>query len=257
MDHFQHYFRRTNINFDDMPTQPRAGDFAATTLEHTRPAVARHYLRHWEASKPPGAETAQTPDATVRPHHSGAVGKAPGRLPVDPAAAKKLEAGYAVTLRASQLSVLRIAHGRVWVTLTDIGPWSRVPAGDHFLSRGDSLTLLPGQALVMESFSADPAASARFTWQAVGARVSAVQPAPAVSLGDGIRQPWLDLRHAMGLALGAASRLVHGLGRVGAAAVALALTPTGLFFVAGSARKKGAGGTFDAVKGDCGAPCRL
>ena len=70
----------------------------------------------------------------------------------DHRAASILTAGQAITLRAKAISVLRIAHGRVWVTVTEVGPYSRVMAGDHFLSRGDSLTLLPGQELVMEPF---------------------------------------------------------------------------------------------------------
>lgn len=252
MDPLHHHRRRTHINFDGMPSLPWTSDFAATTLEHTRPAVARHYLRHWEASKAPSAKIAAQPCEQIP-----AAGKPAGRLSAGEASTQRLSAGQAITLRASELRVLRIAHGRVWVTLTDVGPWSRVPAGDHFLSRGESLTLLPGQALVMESFSADRAVSARFTWQTPGARISALQPASAATLRDGIRQPWLDLRHALGLALRAAGRLVHGLGRVGAAAVAPALTPIALLFVAGSAHKQGACGTFDALKGDSGASCRL
>ena len=56
----------------------------------------------------------------------------------DHPAACLLTAGQAVTLRAKAISVLRIAHGRVWVTVTDVGAYSRygrysrVIAGDHF-----------------------------------------------------------------------------------------------------------------------------
>lgn len=251
MDPLQHHRRLTQINFDGMPSLPWTSDFAATTLKHTRPAVARHYLRHWEASKAPSADIAAQPCEQIP-----AASKSAGRLSAGEASTQRLSAGHAITLRASQLSVLRIAHGRVWVTMTAVGPWSRVPAGDHFLSRGESLTLLPGQTLVIKSFSSDPVASAQFVWQPPGARVSALQPAPAATLRDGIRQPWLDLRHALSLALRAAGRLVHGLGRVGAAAVTPALTTIALFFVAGSAHKQGDCGTFNAIKSDSGASCR-
>ncbi len=262
MDHLHHvYDHRKPIDFDDMCGQPNASDFAATTLDKTRAPVARHYLRHWEASKTPCAETVHRTATATHPHHAGVADEAAvSQRPAALADSQRLAAGEALTLRASELMVLRIAHGRVWLTLTDVGPWSRVQAGDHFLSRGDSLTVLAGQELVMESFSTDPAASARFTWQAPGICISALQPAPAVNLRASIREPWLDLRHAVGLALGATGRLVRGLasGLGGASRAALSpmLTSFAMIFGADRACINCAGGTFDALKRDSGASCR-
>ena len=122
---------------------------------------------------------------------------------------RKLGAGKAVTLRARQLSVLRITHGRVWATLSHAGPYSRVQAGDHFLSRGQSLTLLAGQELVIESFAPSASghpATAHFHWDTPGMVASALQ-----ANGVGVLEPLRDLRHALGLVADACGRLVQGL----------------------------------------------
>ena len=136
---------------------------------------------------------------------AGSTLPAPQQTNVAPASnCRKLLAGRAVTLRAKQLSVLRIVRGRVWATLTDAGCYSRVLAGDHFLSRGQSLTLLPGQELVMESFNASASsatATAHFNWETLGVAASARQDArPAHrAISMGVRQPLRDLRQALGL----------------------------------------------------------
>ena len=130
-----------------------------------------------------------------------------------------LAAGQAVTLRAKALSVLRIAHGRVWVTVTDVGAYSRVMAGDHFLSRGDSLTLLPGQELVLEPFGQGEKTSAQFSWGPPGAEAAVMQAATTPNWREGVLQPLLDLRHASGLAARAMRCLFLGLGHAAAAEV--------------------------------------
>lgn len=156
----------------------------------------------------------------------------------DPASSyRKLDAGKAVTLRATQLSVLRIAHGRVWATLSDDGPYSRVLAGDHFLSRGQSLTLLPGQELVMESFeslASSRTATAHFSWETPGVAASALQDAQPVhqAVGLAVLQPLRDLRHALGLVAGASGRLVQGLAHGAAAAPVMLLNRVAMPFVA-------------------------
>ena len=148
---------------------------------------------------------------------AGSTLPAPQQTNVAPASnCRKLLAGRAVTLRAKQLSVLRIVRGRVWATLTDAGCYSRVLAGDHFLSRGQSLTLLPGQELVMESFNGSASsatATAHFNWETLGLAASAGQDArPAQrAIGMGVRQPLRDLRQALVLVAGACGRLVRGL----------------------------------------------
>jgi len=77
----------------------------------------------------------------------------------------KLGAGTALSLQARHAGVLRIAHGRVWATFDHADRRSSTRAGDHFLSRGESLTLLPGESLVMEPFGTGHAPSAYFSWE--------------------------------------------------------------------------------------------
>ena len=177
----------------------------------------------------------------------------------DHPAACLLTAGKAVTLRAKAISVLRIAHGRVWVTVTEVGAYSRygrVIAGDHFLSRGDSLTLLPGQELVMEPFGRGEKTSAQFSWGPPGP-VAATPAAATANWRSGVLQPLLDLRHASGLAARAMGRLFLGLGHAAAAEVARVANYVAIIFIAGYARDSGARSNFYAECKDSSAPGRL
>ena len=174
----------------------------------------------------------------------------------DHPAACLLTAGQAVTLHAKALSVLRIAHGRVWVTVTDVGPYSRVVAGDHFLSRGDSLTLLPGQELVMEPFGRGEKTSAQFSWGPPGA-AAFTHAADTANWRGGVLQPLLDLRHAAGLAVRATGRLALGLGHAAAAEVVRVANYIAMIFIADRARNSGAKGTFNAECKDSAALGRL
>ena len=186
---------------------------------------------------------------------AGTAFKPSAGVAANPAASRQLKAGHAITLRAKELSVLRIAHGRVWATLSNVGPYSRVPGGDHFLSRGESLTLLPGQELVMESFGIGHSPTALFNWEDACAAAIAlpVLDARAQAHTDGVVQPLRDLRHALGLVAGASGRLVNGLanGVVRGAVTALEAVPTNfaMVFVAARNRKAWASSTFDAEKG--------
>ena len=168
-----------------------------------------------------------------------------------------LTAGQAIKLRAKTLSVLRIAHGRVWVTVTGVGPYSRVMAGDHFLSRGDSLTLLPGQELVMEPFGRGEKTSAQFSWGSPGAVAAVSKAADTANWRGGVLQPLLDLRHAAGLAARATGRLFLGFGHAAAAEGMQVANYVAMIFVAGYARNSGATGTFDAACKDSAALGRL
>ena len=166
---------------------------------------------------------------------------------------RKLDAGKAVTLRAKQLSVLRIAHGRVWATLSDAGPYSRVLAGDHFLSRGQSLTLLPGQELVMESFESSASshtATANFSWETPGVAASALQDTWSANRANnmGVLQPLRDLRHALGLVTGACGRLVQGLAHGAATAPLMLLNAFAIPFVAARADTSCPDGSFVSTK---------
>lgn len=152
-------------------------------------------------------------------------------------AAATLTAGQAIKLRAKALSVLRITHGRVWVTLTEAGPFSRVMAGDHFLSRGDSLTLLLGQELVMEPFGHFDAASAQFSWDSTGLVAAGLPAAATPDWRGGVQQPLLDLRYASGLAARAVGLLVLGLGHAAVTEVQRTISYLAMIFVAYKAGK--------------------
>lgn len=180
------------------------------------------------------------------------VGRAkPAQLRSTGAVCHQLAARQAKTLRARQLSVLRITHGRVWATLTDAGPYSRVPGGDHFLSRGQSLTLLPGQELVMEPFVIDHSPAAQFSWETACAEPIAVPEASQYAAG--LRQARGDLRHALGLVAGASASLVQGLfaGAWGAAgsAVGAVLNRFAILFIARKVDCTSTPGAFDAKNG--------
>lgn len=88
-----------------------------------------------------------------------------------------------MTLRARRASLLRVARGRVWVTVNASqpgwhGPSPMLPtaACDHFLGQGEGLVLLPGQTLVMEALTGNTgnggnigsvgcSAPASFSWE--------------------------------------------------------------------------------------------
>ncbi|MFS2033963.1 DUF2917 domain-containing protein [Polaromonas sp. CT11-55] len=163
----------------------------------------------------------------------------------------KLGAGRALTLHAAQAGVLRIAHGRVWATFDSASLDAEVRAGDHFLSRGESLTLKAGESLVIESFSAGHAASAYFSWEPVAACAAVRQPvAEPAGWRAGVLQPLSDLRAAFGLAAGALGRLARGLVLGAAAAVEALLTPLAMVFLTARARPMAAGHDFDTFKAD-------
>ena len=73
----------------------------------------------------------------------------------------QLEAGHAISLRASSASVLRIRQGRVWVTRD-----ATVHSGseDLVLAPGESLAVSGGERIVMEPWDGN---GATYTWDAV------------------------------------------------------------------------------------------
>jgi hypothetical protein len=222
---------------------------ALTAGNATRSAPKRHYLRGW--AKQASAVSARRQFIAEAP----AGEQTDERL--DPLRViQRLPAGQAVKLRARKLSVLRIAHGRVWVTVTEVGPYSRVIAGDHFLSRGDSLTLLPGQELVMEPFGRGEMTAAQFSWGPPGAAATVTLLTAVPNWRGGVMQPLLDLRHAAGLAARAMGRLVLGVGHAFVAEVERVGNYIAMIFVADGAGKPRAGSTFNAVTRDSGAPCK-
>lgn len=167
-------------------------------------------------------------------------------------ASRQLEAGHALKLRATQLSVLRISHGRVWATLTGAGNYAggstRVLAGDHFLCRGDSLTLLPGQEIVIEPFGIGHADPAQFSWQDLSGAVQLQSGKSTAAVSEwrtGVLQPLQDLRHALGLMGGASARLLQGLGQSALTAGKVPLGGFAMLFVANNDHCMCAPVTFD------------
>lgn len=110
------------------------------------------------ASCPPAPKTFQTYLQAAAEARSGRLDQQPGYL--------RLGAGQAVTLRANEPGVLRIAQGRVWVTFDGVAPQQAgIASGDYFVSRGEELPLLSGQSILVEPFSVGDGASVYFSWE--------------------------------------------------------------------------------------------
>ena len=176
----------------------------------------------------------------------------------------KLGDSRALTLRPSQPGVLRIAHGRVWITFDHAQGDDAVRGGDHFLGAGDSLNLLPGQVLVMESWNTPAPSAAYFSWDpllaAAGVTLSS-RRSPVLALGPqwrgGVAQPLRDLRLAFGLAGAASARLVAGLVGEVAATLLSALPRFAIDLVAGRARSALAARAFKAHSSESRAHCAI
>ena len=124
------------------------------------------------------------------PHHAARQAW-PAANPVAPASVQPpptlsgyclLEAGRAITLQARHASVLRITRGRAWLTFN---PGAQAPSartGDHFLGRGESLSLVPGEVVVMESYGPGDAPSAYYSWEPARARCGEAA-SPVTGLG--------------------------------------------------------------------------
>ena len=154
----------------------------------------------------------------------------------------KLTPGRALSLHPRERSVLEIAQGRVWLTLSGTLP-RRQPAdmpadlpadwvfgvADHLLQAGDRLDIAAGQHVVMEAWTPAglPGEDVAFHWLGAPAPVPAqAQRAmrPGAEWECGVVQPLRDLVQALaqggravGLAgaqaLGAGGRLVLGIAR--------------------------------------------
>ncbi len=176
----------------------------------------------------------------------------------------KLGDGRALTLRPNRPGVLRITHGRVWITFDHAQRDDGVRGGDHFLRAGDSLQLLPGQALVMESWNVAKNAAAYFSWDPSPVTLGlAIVERRALAFArnpqwhTGVLQPLRDLRMAGGLAATASGRLLAGLAGVLTASL-LALAPRfAIDFVAGRARPTLAARTFKAHSSESRAHCAI
>lgn len=106
-----------------------------------------------------------------------------------PAISHTLPAGHAMTVQARDSGVLRVGHGRLWVTFSHADLDRRVPAGDHFLTVGESLRISAGQTVVMESWP-----------EAAQGAQGAASPACVIWEADAPHRALARLRHALGLA---------------------------------------------------------
>lgn len=176
----------------------------------------------------------------------------------------KLGDGRALTLRPTRPGVLRIAHGQVWITFDQAQRDDGVRGGDHFLGAGDSLQLLPGQALVMESWDAAQNTAAYFSWDPLPATAGlAIAERRATALARspqwraGVLQLLRDLRLAAGLAATASGRLLAGLA-CALTATLLAVVPRfAIDLAAGRARTALAARAFKADSSESRAHCAI
>lgn len=114
----------------------------------------------------------------------------------------KLPTGRAMSLRPGKAFVLSVAQGRLWATVDGRSGGSPADLGDQVMEAGDRLAVAPGRHLVIESWGG----AACFAWDP--APLAAAEPVRARAA---IAEPLADLRHALGLALGAAGRLAAAL----------------------------------------------
>lgn len=154
----------------------------------------------------------------------------------------KLTTGRALSLHPRERSVLEIAQGRVWLTLSgtlprhlpadlpaDLPTDGAFGAADHLLQAGDRLDIAAGQHVVMEVWTPAglPGEDVAFHWHGAPAPVPAQGRCalrPGAEWECGVVQPLRDLVQALaqggravGLAgaqaLGAGGRLVLGIAR--------------------------------------------
>jgi hypothetical protein len=123
----------------------------------------------------------------------------------------KLEQGRAVTLRPREDGVLKIAHGRIWLTFDGphAGPLNDL--GDRLLGAGEQVLVPAGARIVMES--CDRHAPVYFTWD------FCLQPQAVPAATQAVAQSWDDLVGAIGLGVRAGGRLAGALVRLAAGAV--------------------------------------
>ena len=135
------------------------------------------------------------------------------RAPAQAVGCFKLPPRHAVTLTIRAPGELQLAHGRVWVTFANAAQDASTRAGDHFLQAGETLRLVCGQQVVMETLDAAPDASVYFSWVLDASAQQAALPRGVQHAHAPVRQSLLDLGTALHQAGEALGRLVHGVGR--------------------------------------------
>ncbi len=122
-------------------------------------------------------------------HQSWATGELTGCWMLPP--------GQVLSLRPHRAGVLRIRHGRAWVTLGERPRGHGALAGDHFLLSGEQLGVPAGRHLVLQSLDGG---AIGFEW----GPAAQGQPGP-------LRLALADLWGAAQLAARAVQRLLRGL----------------------------------------------
>jgi hypothetical protein len=118
----------------------------------------------------------------------------------------KLEKGRAATLRPREEGLLRIAHGRVWLTFDGPHAGPANDLGDRILGAGEQVRVRAGRRLVIES--CDAGHPVYFSWE--------FAPAAQTMPSQAVEQSWSDLRLAIALGLRAGWRLARALVALGA-----------------------------------------
>lgn len=100
----------------------------------------------------------------------------------------RLGACRALTLCPRQRSVLTVARGGLWLTVSGKG----ASAADHVLRPGDAFVVQAGQKAVLERW--DPREDVSFGWDAAASLRTAMQAEAGDEWRHTVAQPWADLR---------------------------------------------------------------
>jgi hypothetical protein len=118
----------------------------------------------------------------------------------------KLAPGRAITLEPRDAGVLKVAHGRLWVTFEGPHAGRLNESGDHVMGAGEHLHVTPGHRLVVEAWN--EGCPAYFSWDPLPVA------APVRRTLDEALQPLSDLRLAFVYGGNAVVRLVAGLAQI-------------------------------------------
>jgi len=118
----------------------------------------------------------------------------------------KLAAGRAITLEPREAGVLKVAHGRLWVTFEGPHAGRLDESGDRIIGAGEQVRIAPGQRLVAEAWN--EGCPAYFSWDPMPA------PVPERHTLADVTQPMSDLRLALVFGTHAVTRMATGLGQV-------------------------------------------
>lgn len=119
----------------------------------------------------------------------------------------KLAAGRAITLEPRDAGILKIAHGRLWVTFEGPHHGRLNESGDLILAVGEQMRLQPGQRVVLEPWNDH--CPAYFSWDPV----PVAKTVRRARMAD-VMQPLADLRLAIVFGGHAVARVVSGLGSI-------------------------------------------